>query len=116
MAESPPPTTTSSFSLKKAPSHVAQADRPRPWKCRSRVSVMAVLVERSLHLIKRIRPEGRSRPGLGAARAGERKPVAGSITWERLRELAAFRASRGRAISLYLDLDPSVAPTAGDVQ
>ena len=42
--------------------------------------------------------------------------MAGSITWERLRELAAFRASRGRAISLYLDLDPSVAPTAGDVQ
>ena len=42
--------------------------------------------------------------------------MGGSITWEQLRELAAFRASRGRAISLYLDLDPSVAPTAADVQ
>jgi peptide chain release factor subunit 1 len=42
--------------------------------------------------------------------------VAGTITWEQLRELAAFRATRGCAVSLYLDLDPSVAPTAGDVQ
>src|SRR5262245_317241 len=32
-----------------------------------------------------------------------------------LRELAAFRASRGRAISLYLDLDPSRSPTAAEV-
>ena len=31
IAESPPPTTTSSFSLKNAPSHVAQAETPRPW-------------------------------------------------------------------------------------
>jgi len=39
------------------------------------------------------------------------------LTWEHLRELAAFRASRGCAVSLYLDLDPSsLAPTAGDVQ
>ena len=30
-AESPPPTTTISFSLKKAPSQVAQALTPRPW-------------------------------------------------------------------------------------
>ena len=42
--------------------------------------------------------------------------MAGTITWEQLRELAAFRATRGCAVSLYLDLDPSVAPTAGDVQ
>lgn len=32
-----------------------------------------------------------------------------------LRELAAFRAENGCAISLYVDLDPSLAPTAGDV-
>ncbi|HEX5799677.1 MAG TPA: Vms1/Ankzf1 family peptidyl-tRNA hydrolase [Gaiellaceae bacterium] len=32
-----------------------------------------------------------------------------------LRELAGFRAENGCAISLYLDLDPSVSPTAGDV-
>ena len=38
------------------------------------------------------------------------------IRWEQLRELAAFRAERGCVVSLYLDLDPSLAPTAGDVQ
>lgn len=42
--------------------------------------------------------------------------MAGTITWEDLRELATFRARRGCAVSLYLDLDPSLAPTAGDVQ
>ena len=42
--------------------------------------------------------------------------MAGTVTWERLRELAGFRAAKGCAISFYLDLDPSVAPTAGDAQ
>jgi peptide chain release factor subunit 1 len=42
--------------------------------------------------------------------------VARTISWDQLRELAAFRASRGCAISLYLDLDPSVAPTGRDVR
>ena len=37
-----------------------------------------------------------------------------SITWDELRELARFEAEKGCAISVYLDLDPSVAPTAGD--
>jgi peptide chain release factor subunit 1 len=37
-----------------------------------------------------------------------------TVTWERLRELARFRAQNGCAISLYLDLDPSVTPTPGD--
>jgi peptide chain release factor subunit 1 len=41
--------------------------------------------------------------------------VAGSITWEQLRELAAFRAARGCAVSLYVGLDPSIVPTAGDL-
>jgi peptide chain release factor subunit 1 len=41
--------------------------------------------------------------------------VPGTITWEELRELAAFRAVRGCAVSLYVDLDPSIAPTAADV-
>ena len=41
--------------------------------------------------------------------------MAATITWGRLRELAAFRAAAGCAISLYVDLDPSIAPTAGDV-
>jgi peptide chain release factor subunit 1 len=38
-----------------------------------------------------------------------------TVTWETLRQLAAFKATRGRAISLYLGLDPREAPTAGDV-
>ena len=37
-----------------------------------------------------------------------------TVTWDRLRELARFRAQNGCAISLYLDLDPSVTPTPGD--
>lgn len=40
--------------------------------------------------------------------------MASSVTWENLRQLAGFRAEKGCAISLYLDLDPSVSPTAGD--
>lgn len=38
-----------------------------------------------------------------------------TVHLESLRELAAFRAQNGCAISLYVDLDPSLAPTAGDV-
>lgn len=40
--------------------------------------------------------------------------MAGSISWEQLRELAAFRG-RGCAVSLYLNLDPSEVPTAGEL-
>ncbi|HET7572125.1 MAG TPA: Vms1/Ankzf1 family peptidyl-tRNA hydrolase [Gaiellaceae bacterium] len=41
--------------------------------------------------------------------------MAGSITWEQLRELAGFRSEKGCAVSLYLGLDPSDVPTAGDL-
>lgn len=41
--------------------------------------------------------------------------VAGTITWEQLRELARFRADKGCAISVYVKLDPSEAPTPRDV-
>ena len=37
-----------------------------------------------------------------------------TVSLDDLRELAAFRAENGCAISLYLDLDPSIVPTAGD--
>ena len=37
--------------------------------------------------------------------------MAATVTWEGLRDLATFRASSGCAISVYLDLDPSVSPT-----
>jgi hypothetical protein len=42
--------------------------------------------------------------------------MARTVTWQELRDLAGVRAQRGLAISLYLDLDPSTAPTAGDAQ
>jgi peptide chain release factor subunit 1 len=41
--------------------------------------------------------------------------MAETVTWDGLRELAEFRAEKGCAISLYVDLDPSTAPTAGDI-
>ena len=42
--------------------------------------------------------------------------MAVTVNWNALRELAGFRAEKGCAITLYLDLDPSTAPTAADVQ
>jgi peptide chain release factor subunit 1 len=42
--------------------------------------------------------------------------MAETVTWPLLRELAGFRAETGCAISLYLNLDPSEVPTAGDAQ
>lgn len=41
--------------------------------------------------------------------------MAGTITWEQLRELAGFRARHGCAVSLYVGLDPGIVPTAGDL-
>jgi hypothetical protein len=46
--------------------------------------------------------------GLGQGRRG----VAGTITWQQLRELAAFRAESGCAVSIYVNLDPSEVPTS----
>jgi peptide chain release factor subunit 1 len=40
--------------------------------------------------------------------------MARTITWDELRDLASFEAQKGCAVSLYLDLEPSIAPTAGD--
>src|SRR5919197_521175 len=42
--------------------------------------------------------------------------MADPVTWSLLRELASFRAEKGCATSLYLNLDPSEVPTAGDAQ
>ena len=41
--------------------------------------------------------------------------MAERVSWEALRRLASFRAQRGCAISLYLNLDPTIAATAGEV-
>jgi peptide chain release factor subunit 1 len=42
--------------------------------------------------------------------------MAATVTWEGLRDLATFRAENGCAISMFLDLDPSVSPTPDVVQ
>ena len=41
--------------------------------------------------------------------------MAASITWEQLRELAAFHSRQPCAVSVYVGLDPSEVPTAGDL-
>jgi peptide chain release factor subunit 1 len=41
--------------------------------------------------------------------------MAATVSWSRLRELAGFRAEKGFAVSLYLNLDPRVVPTPADV-
>ncbi|HYX77595.1 MAG TPA: Vms1/Ankzf1 family peptidyl-tRNA hydrolase, partial [Gaiellaceae bacterium] len=40
--------------------------------------------------------------------------MADTVTWNTLRQLATFRAEHGCATTLYLNLDPSDVPTAGD--
>jgi hypothetical protein len=40
--------------------------------------------------------------------------LARTITWDELRDLASFEAEKGCAVSLYLDLDPSLTPTPAD--
>jgi peptide chain release factor subunit 1 len=42
--------------------------------------------------------------------------MADMVTWSLLRELASFRAEKGCATTVYLNLDPSEVPTAGDAQ
>jgi peptide chain release factor subunit 1 len=42
--------------------------------------------------------------------------MADTVTWSLLRELATFRAENGCATTIYLNLDPSDVPTAGDAQ
>lgn len=41
--------------------------------------------------------------------------MADTVTWELLRELAGFRASRGCAVSLYVKLDPGEVPTQREI-
>src|SRR2546429_3671181 len=42
--------------------------------------------------------------------------MADALTWPLLRERASFRAEKGCATTLCLNLDPSEVPTAGDAQ
>src|ERR687888_1089296 len=47
---------------------------------------------------------------------GERRGVvAATVSWDQLRDLAGFRARKGCAISIFLNLDPSFAATAPEV-
>ena len=41
--------------------------------------------------------------------------MARTISWDDLRDLAAFEAEKGCAISVYLNLDPTIVPTAADL-
>jgi len=41
--------------------------------------------------------------------------VAASVSWDQLRDLAGFRARKGCAISIFLDLDPTYAATAPEM-
>ena len=41
--------------------------------------------------------------------------MARAITWDELRDLAAFEAEKGCAVSLYLGLDPAAATSVGDL-
>jgi peptide chain release factor subunit 1 len=41
--------------------------------------------------------------------------MAATVTWHALRDLAGFRAAKGVAVSFYVDLDPNVTPTVGDI-
>src|SRR5205085_2084895 len=41
--------------------------------------------------------------------------MAATVGWDGLRDLASFRAEKGCAISVYVDLDPSVSATAADI-
>jgi len=41
--------------------------------------------------------------------------VAATVSWDQLRDLAGFRARKGCAISMFLDLDPSSAATAAEL-
>ena len=42
--------------------------------------------------------------------------MASAVTWDVLKQLASFRAENGCAISVYVDLDPSVSPTPADAR
>jgi peptide chain release factor subunit 1 len=54
--------------------------------------------------------------GVATHRDVESPFVASSVTWDALRQLAGFRAEKGCAISLFIDLDPSVSPTPADAR
>ena len=73
----------------------------------------AALAEHADEVVGRPRSMAR---GVGPHPDVESRLVASSVTWDALRQLAGFRAEKGCAISLFLDLDPSVSPTPADAQ
>src|SRR5919204_1210476 len=59
-------------------------------------------------------PMVKTRTRIESPVSGKGGGVAATVSWDGLRELAAFRAEKGCAISIYVNLDPSSAPTAAD--
>src|SRR5207248_5080354 len=55
---------------------------------------------------------GRARGKPRIAASGKGDDVAASVSWDQLRDLAGFRARKGCAISIFLNLDPALAATA----
>jgi len=60
------------------------------------------------------RAHGRGKLSIRRGQAERAEMATTSVNLDGLRELAAFRAENGCAITLYLDLDPSRVPTAGE--
>src|SRR5205823_2651749 len=50
--------------------------------------------------------------GLKSPAPGKESMVADTVSWDQLRDLAGFRARKGCAISIFLNLDPALAATA----
>src|SRR5436190_198835 len=91
--------------------------RREPGKRRTSITVSALASCRHMTSSSAERvpwPMVKTRTRIESPLSGKEAQVAATVSWDGLRELASFRAEKGCAISVYVDLDPSVAPTAGD--
>src|SRR5436189_1921648 len=91
--------------------------RREPGKRRTSITVSALASCRHMTSSSPERvpwPMVKTRTRIESPLSGKEAQVAATVSWDGLRELAGFRAEKGCAISVYVDLDPSVAPTAGD--
>src|SRR3954463_5481865 len=77
----------------------------------SRVSLIYVLNE----IPRPTLPLPRRVEGNEIARGGQTGRMVTTFGWDALRDLAGFRAPNGCAISFYVNLDPALTPTAGDL-
>src|SRR3954463_9602657 len=77
----------------------------------SRVSLIYVLNE----IPRPTLPLPRRVEGNEIARGGQTGRMVTTFGWDALRDLAGFRAPNGCAVSFYVNLDPTLTPTAGDL-